>query len=134
MGIGKIDPEKKWGVSFDKGSTFTDIYIPSSIKVEHENIVGPDSGRLESGYMHIDWVRRDVTKVFLTYDYLTGSEAAYLKSLMQGKEFRFKFYDEGRMLLLDVYCGKCSYEQKNLSVRAADGGLYKDFKINVEEM
>ena len=111
----------------------TAIYVPTEIDVEHDNIVSSDSGRTESGMMHINWVRRDVRKVDLTYESITAAEVEYMLNLMQGREFTFTYYDNG-VKTMSAYCGKCSYSQKNLSVYANEGGLYKDFKINVIEM
>ena len=111
----------------------TPIYTPTDVTIEHENIVAPESGRVESGYNRIVWVRRDVHKVNLTFKYLTGAEAAFLKNLMQGQEFTFTYYDNGIQSLYG-YCGKCNVTQKNLSVYADEGGLCADFKANVIEM
>lgn len=125
--IGTLDTNGYWAVDDSA------IYVPSGIEIEHDNIVTPDSGRMESGYMFITWVRNDVRKVNLTYDKLTGAEVEYMLNLMQGKTFTFTYYDNG-IKTMDAYCGKCSYEQKNLSVYPDEGGMYKNFKINVVEM
>ena len=109
------------------------IYVPTDIDIEHDNVVTSDSGRVESGKMRITWVRRDVRKINLTYEHITGAEVDHMVSLMQGKEFTFTYYDNG-IKTISAYCGKCSYGQKNLSSYTNDGGIYKDFKINVVEM
>lgn len=127
MAIARICTNGYWKV----GST--PIYVPDHITIDHDNIVGPKSGRTESGKMHIDWVRRDVRKVSLTYDVLTGAEVAFMNNLMQGKTFEFTYYDNG-VKKMDAYCGKNTYEEHNLSAYESDGGIYKGFKINVEEM
>ena len=78
MTIATMDTEGKWMVGD------AHIYIPSTpCKVEHSNITGSSTGRDESGVMHIDWLRRDVRKVFLTYNLITASELAYMMNLMQ---------------------------------------------------
>ena len=111
----------------------TSIYVPTDVEIDHENIVSSDSGRTESGKMHITWVRGDVRKVNLTYKYLTGAEADFMLGLMQGKEFRFTYYDNG-LHTISAYVGKCSYKQHNLALHSSEGGLYTDFKINIIEM
>lgn len=102
MNIGRLSSD--WQVNG------TSIYEPSAdLKIDHENVAGESSGRTEDGKMHIDWVRRDVTKVFLAYSALSESELLNLKTLMQGKEFSFKFKDCGQSRTIQAYCGKMSY-------------------------
>lgn len=126
MAIAKIDTDGKWMVDSSH------IYVPSTpCKVEHSNIAGSSTGRDESGVMHIDWVRRDVRKVFLTYNYISASELAYMMNLMQGKEFTFKFDDQGSVKTMTAYVGESSYSYYT------DQGtekIYKDFSINVIEL
>lgn len=128
MGVGKIDTNGHWAVDG------TSIYIPSDCEIDHENVVSSDSGRTESGDMHITWVRRDVRKVNLTYNYLTASEVNAMVNLMQGKEISFTYYDNGVKTISHAYVGKCTYKQKTLALYSEEGGLYSDFKINVIEM
>ena len=65
--INKVDTDGYWMV----GSTH--IYIPSvETKVEHSNVTGSSTGRSEDGVMRIDWIRRDVRKVYLKYKYMTA--------------------------------------------------------------
>lgn len=126
MAIAKIDTDGKWMVDSSH------IYVPSTpCKVEHSNIAGSSTGRDESGVMHIDWVRRDVRKVYLTYNYISASELAYMMNLMQGKEFTFKFDDQGSVKTMTAYVGESSYSYYT------DQGtekIYKDFSINVIEL
>lgn len=112
------------------------LYAPpaGNVKIEHNNIVSSDSGRTESGKMHIRWVRRDVVKVSFTYNKLTGKELKYTVDLMQGKEFKFGYYDKGKMNVIDAYCGQCSYAEQNIKGNIIDNQLYSDLSINVEEM
>lgn len=126
MAINKVDALGRWMV----GST--EIYIPSvDTKVEHSNVVGPSSGRDESGVMHIDWVRRDVAKVYLHYKYMTASELNTLFALTQGKEFTFKFYDRGSVQSINAYVGETSYE---FYTYGKDGEcIYKDVELHVIE-
>lgn len=113
----------------------TPIYRPpqSGINISHDNIVAPKSGRDEGGYMHIIWVRPDVVKVSFSYSKLTGNQVQYLMNLMQGKEFVFTYEDNG-IKTINGYCGKITYDQKNLSSYANEGGVYENVKVNVVEM
>lgn len=110
------------------------IYIPSTpCKVEHSNIAGAESGRDESGIMHIDWVRRDVRKVYLKYNAISASELADMMSKMQGKEFAFKFLDQGSVQTINAYVGESSYEFYSYSSRYSEG-VYTNFEIHVIEL
>ena len=127
MTINKLDTQGYWMV----GSSH--IYIPSTpCKVEHSNVVGSGSGRDESGVMHIDWLRRDVRKVFLKYNAITKTELAYMMNLMQGKEFTFKFFDQGAVQTISAYVGESNYEFYSYS-SAYDEGVYVNFEIHVVE-
>lgn len=126
MAIGKIS-DGSWAVNG------TPIYVPSDVEIEHDNQVSSDSGRTETGEMHITWIREDIRKVNLTYSYLTGREVNAMVSMMQGKTFSFT-YPDGESVTITAYTGKCSYGQYNASLYASEGGLYSDFKINVIEM
>lgn len=127
MGICKKCTNGYWAVDG------TPIYVPSSITVENDNIVSSDSGRVESGLMYINWVRNTVRKIKLTYEKITGAEVAFMHNLMQGKEFTFTYYDNG-IQTMSGYCGKDSYTQHNLGSYTSEGGEYRDFSINIEEM
>lgn len=111
------------------------IYVPSEdgVKISHDNITSSDSGRSEDGKMHITWVRRDVAKIELTYEQITGDAVDYMQNLMQGKEFTFTYYDNG-VKTISGYAGKSSYQQHNLGRYKKHGGLYKGYSINVVEM
>lgn len=127
MGICKKCTNGYWAVDG------TPIYVPSSVVIENDNIVSSDSGRAESGRMYINWVRPTVRKVKLTFEKITGFEVAFMHNLMQGKEFNFTYYDNG-IKTMAGYCGKDSYTQHNLGNYKNEGGEYRDFSINVEEM
>ena len=125
MTINKLDTQGYWAVNG------TPIYVPASpCKVEHSNVTASSTGRDESGYMHIGWLRRDVRKVFLEWKYMTASELAYIMNLMQGKEFTFTFRDQGATKTMNAYVGECSYEF--YSYAGADE-LYQNMSINVIE-
>lgn len=126
--INKLDTQGKWMVDS------YEIYIPSTpCKVEHSNVTGESTGRDETGLMHIDWVRRDVRKVFLHYNAITETELAYMMSKMQGKEFSFKFLDQGAVQTINAYVGESSYEFYSYSTLYAEG-VYVNFDIHVIEM
>lgn len=125
MAVGKIDG--LWSVNG------IPIYTPTSVQIDHENVVNADSGRTESGTMRITWLRRDVRKVNMSYNYLTGNEVDFMVNLMQGRELSFTYEDNGQHTI-QAYVGKCSYTQHNLMLCPDEGGLYQDFKINVIEM
>lgn len=126
-GFGTLD--SRWTVDG------TPIYAPTakSVDIEHDNIVTSGSGRTESGYMHIRWVRRDITKVNMEWEKLTGNEKEYLLNLMQGKEFTFRFWD-GRQKEIRGYVGKTTYTLDRTDSYASQGGLYRNVKIDVVEM
>lgn len=124
--INKVDTNGYWKI----GST--NIYIPSQpCKIEHSNVVGSSSGRDESGVMHIDWLRRDVRKVYLHYNYMTASELSTLFALTQGKEFTLTFRDQGSTKTLDGYVGETSYEFYTYDLEGVP--IYKDVEIHVVE-
>ena len=128
MQINTIDTANEWMVDSSH------IYIPSTpCKVEHSNVTGASTGRDESGIMHIDWVRRDVRKVFLKYNAITETELAYMMGMMQGKEFTFKFLDQGSVQTIDAYVGESNYEFYSYS-SAYNEGVYVNFEIHVIEM
>lgn len=125
--INKVDTNGYWKVDS------TNIYIPSTpCKVEHSNIAGSSTGRDETGIMHIDWVRRDVKKVFLHYNYMTATELSTLLGLTQGKEFTFTYRDQGATKTFSGYVGESSYE---FYTYGANGeAIYKDVSLNVIEL
>ena len=109
-----------------------EIYVPSTpCKVEHSNITGSSTGRSEDGVMRIDWVRRDVRKVYYTLKAVTASELAFLVSLMQGEEFVFTFRDQGQTKTMNAYVGECSYQFYTYSMGEE---IYTDFTMNIIEL
>lgn len=122
--INRLDTQGWWMV----GSNH--IYIPAiETKVEHSNVVGSDSGRDETGIMHIDWVRRDVIKVFLVYKFMTAAELQYIFNLLQGKEITFTCRDRGQTVTFDGYVGESNYVFYNYGPNGEE--IYKDVSINV---
>lgn len=112
----------------------THLYIPSTpCKVEHSNVVGSSTGRSEDGIMRIDWVRRDVRKVFLHYNAMSASELAVMLTALQGKEFTFKYLDMGSVVTMSAYCGECNYQfYTNSSLY--DEAIYTEVEFHVIEL
>lgn len=127
MGYGTLTPLYKVGDS--------QLYAPSKAKpqINHDNIVTPDSGRAEDGYMHIHWVRRDVKQITLTWDKLTGNEMLYLRNLLQGQEFTLTYWDGG-VKTMEAYCGKFSEQLDNVRQYASEGGVYRNIQATITEM
>ena len=126
MNINVLDDKGWWKVNN------TPIYIPATpCKVEHSNITGSSTGRSEDGVMRIDWLRRDVRKVFLTYKAMTKSELNYMLNLMQGKEFSFTFRDQGITQTMQAYTGESSYQFYSYALGEE---LYTDVSINAIEL
>ena len=111
----------------------TPIYAPDTCSVDNDSIVSSDSGTTESGHAYITWIRPELRKVRLTYKYITGEEVAYLHNLMQGKEFHFTYLDNGLKTLYG-YAKKDSYAPYNLDAYQSEGGLYKNYTIDIHEM
>lgn len=124
--MAKLDTAGEWMINSSH------LYIPSAgIKVEHTNLAGSSSGRTEDGIMHIDWVRRDIRKVYLQWKVLTASELDYVLGLMQGKEFTITFKDRGVVQTMNAYSAESSYTYYS---SALGGDLYTDVSINAIEM
>ena len=145
MAIARRADVNEWAVSED-GSTWTAIYVPApNIKIEHTNVASADSGRTEDGYMHINWVRRDVRKVNMTFSAISGAEKAFMENLMQGKEFYFRYVDphieivNGTETLVKVsqfygYTGESNYQEYSSVHYESEGGIFTNFSINVVEL
>ena len=126
--INKLDTLGEWMVGTSH------LYIPATpCKVEHSNIAGASTGRSEDGIMRIDWIRRDVRKVYLKYAAMSAHELLYTVGLMQGKEFTFKFKDQGSVQTITAYVGETKYNFYTDS-SLYDEGIYTDVEINVIEL
>lgn len=111
----------------------TNLYEPQGCKIEHTNYTGSNSGRTEDGVMHIDWLRRDLHKVSLTYNAMTGNELKELVGLVQGKEYTATYVDQGETHTMEAYTGDISYTTYNLTMCKEDGGLYTDVSFDMVE-
>ena len=126
--IGVLDTEGRWAVNN------TAIYIPSKdIDLNHTNVTGQDTGRRENGVNKIIWVRRDVRKVNMKWNVLTGNEVHRKLNLMQGKEFTFHYWDNGKKSFKG-YCGEINYTIHSGELCKDSGGLYTNITINVVEL
>ena len=124
--MAKLDTAGEWMINSSH------LYIPSAgIKVEHSNLAGSSSGRTEDGIMHIDWVRRDIRKVYLQWSVLTSRELDYILGLMQGKEFTITFKDRGKVQTMKAYSAESSYTYYSA---ALGEDLYTNVSINAIEM
>ena len=126
MGFRTLDTTGTWKVNNDP------IYVPDAdVDIQHNNLASSDSGRDESGYMHIIWLRTDMYKVGIKYALMTGDELQYMRSRMQGKEFEFTFADENGTTTISGYTGEIN---ATLYTRIDGVDIYKDVTINVVEM
>lgn len=124
--MAKLDTAGEWMINSKP------LYIPSAgIKVEHTNLAGSSSGRTEDGIMHIDWVRRDIRKVYLQWSVLTASELDYILGMMQGQEFTITFKDRGRVQKMSAYSSESSYTYYSA---ALGEDIYTDVSINAIEL
>ena len=125
MGLRKLDTEGLWMVGSNP------IYIPDvDVSVSHSHLADEGSGRDEQGYMHIQWLRRDILKVGIKYAMMTGDELSYMRELMQGKEIDFTFPNENGKMTIKGYCGEINC---TLYTRFDNIDIYKDVTINVIE-
>lgn len=113
----------------------TPIYEPSpGTHVLHTSISSADSGRTEDGYMHNTWVRTNMIKVNMLWNYLTGNEVALLVSLMQGKEFTLTYYENGTTNEADVYVAEVNYDMQADGAYYNEGGLCSNVTIHAIEL
>ena len=128
VNINTLDTANQWMVDV------THLYIPSTpCKIEHSNVVGADSGRDETGLMHIDWVATDKRKVYLHYNAMSASELSTMVSLLPGTEFEFTFLDQGSVKTMNAYCGECNYQFYTNSSLYSEA-IYTDVEFHVIEM
>lgn len=126
MTINRLDTNGYWMVGT------THIYVPSTpCKIERSNVVGSSSGRDETGYMHVDWVRPDVRKINLHYNAITGTELKFMQNLMQGKEFQFTFLQDNTVQTISAYAGESSYESYSYAIGDI---VYTNYEIHVIEL
>ena len=126
MNFRELDTLGVWAVNDEP------IYVPDAdVSIQHSHIASPESGRDESGYMHIIWLRQDVHKVGLKYKLMSGEELEYMRNMMQGKTFSFTFAHENNSKTIQAYTGEINAV---LYTRIDDTDIYKDVQINVIEL
>lgn len=128
MGFNKLDTKGYWAIDGNP------LYVPQGYSISHENYVGSKSGRTEDGIMHIDWRRRDLHKVTIKYNAMTGNELAYTIGLVQGKEYTATYRDVGQTKTMSAYTGDSEYTLYNETMYADEGGLYTDISFDLVEM
>ena len=109
------------------------LYEPAygGVEIEHDNLASPSSGRTVNGVMRIDFIKGDIVKVGLKWSYLTESEIGYIKEKLQGKQFKFKYYDCGEMNEMFAYCGKIKYTMVSTNYQGTGTAMYKDISANI---
>ena len=109
------------------------IFDPSAeLPFEHTNLVGSDTGWSEGGANFISWVQRDIVKVNLRYTRMTASELAYMKNLLQGHEYIFRYYDVYEVCTANSYTGDMQYNKISEAWRNGEE-LYGDCEMHVIE-
>lgn len=74
----------------------TTEFISQSLKLEHESIATKDSGRDESGIMHVSFLRTNMIKLSITMPPMNAADANSLLDKVQGKIYSLTYYDESR--------------------------------------
>ena len=135
MAIAKLDTKGHWGIAPAGAlAIVSPIYIPQGFKMTGDNLASKDSGRTEDGIMHITWIRSEIRKATMTFNAISGAEVKYLKDLMQGKIYEFFFFDCGYASHYTAYTGNYDYEAYSHVLRAAEGGIYRNFTIDAVEI
>lgn len=124
MGICKINENGHWAVDGEP------IYTPTTVAITNSSILSSDSKRAESGKQYLRWIR-NIRNIKITYGQITGHEVAFLHNLLFGKEYDFTFYDN-EAITVRAFAKKDSYSQHRLNVYPDDGGLYKNYTIEIE--
>lgn len=85
--------------------------------------------------MHIDWLRRDLRKVTIKYNAMTGNEMDELCGACSGQGiYQATFRDRGKTCTMSAYTGDCKYELYNETLCSSEGGLYTDVSFDMVEM
>lgn len=108
----------------------TPIYTPSTFKFNNSCLLSSDSKRVESGKYYLTWVRRGIRVMNITYSLITAKEVSFLRDLMFGKEFQFTFFDNG-IQTIDAFATKDSYSAYLMNEFREEGGLYKNYTIEI---
>lgn len=127
-----FDSNNPTSIEQDNG-TFVPLYEPKyeGVEYNHENLATTSSGRTQHGVMMLDFIQQDIVKVGLSWGYLMEDEVRYLKTRLQGKKFKFRYYDCGEMKEMYAYCGKLSYTMVTSNYQGTGLALYKDISANI---
>ena len=100
------------------------------ISVEMADLHDADTGRDESGVMHLIVIRRKVKTVPLSYAVLSAEEYLYMESLFDGKdEFRVDYRGlDGQPAHFTAYRSK-----HGITIHNARTGRCKNYKFNIIE-
>ncbi len=110
----------------------TAIYEPHLQMSEAvESMLDENSGTTDDGVMHVRWIRAAVHKFTLQYNIMTAAEYDYMKKLLLGKTFVFKYPYCGEQKEINAYC--TSYGGA-LSQTATDGGIYTAVQFEISEL
>ncbi len=96
-----------------------------------ESMLDENSGTTDDGKMHVRWVRTAVHKYSLQYNIMTAAEYDYMKNLLLGKTFVFKFPYLDSSKVIEGYC--TSYGGV-LSQTSTDGGIYTGVQFEICEL
>lgn len=124
MGICKLS-DGSWAVDG------VPIYTPDGASFSGSSLLSSDSKRAESGVQYLTWIRGNIRGIKLTYNLITGDEINDIREKMLGKEFTFTFPESGG-LTIDAFARKDSYTAHRLNVCSENGGLYKNYTIDIE--
>ena len=81
------------------------IYEPHlQIAETVESMLDENSGTTDDGVMHVRWTRTAVHKYSLQYNIMTAAEYDYMKNLLLGKTFVFKYPYCGEDKEINAYC------------------------------
>ena len=108
------------------------IYEPHLQIAENvESILDENSGTTDDGIMHVRWTRAAVHKYSLQYNIMTAAEYDYMKNLLLGKTFVFKYPYCGEEKEINAYC--TSYGGV-LSRTDENGGIYTGVQFEISEL
>lgn len=129
MTINRLDANGYWAVKGSGDSSYIPIYVPSiDTKITTDNITTSDTGRDESGIMHIGWVQRKLYKIQLHYKAMTDDELYTLFNKIVGQNFKFKFRHAGVTRTINAYCGASDVTLHSYGI---GDEVYTDAQFNI---
>lgn len=101
------------------------IYTPCiDVDIDWDSLSAEGSGRTNDGIMHIEWIRKEIWKVSITYTIMTREEKAYMDRLIANRECKFTFFHTTGMKTIDAYIS-------NGKSKLHSGVLYDGLYTNV---